>query len=215
MTRLETTVSEVFHYSDRLRTCYTQLTGEAAQVQSDVRDMRMRVQEAENSVTNQVYQAQRLRDDAAARRSHYENMTREAEYAVRRAQDQVQYVLNNPVPVTEYDNEGNAHTHYEVDQAALAAAESALRSAEAEYQYYYGKYREAEALEQEASAVVTRFEAMQNAIVKVGQAIETEQHRIDTYRHKIDAEANYNLNSVQRVKDKLTDYLNCADFSTP
>lgn len=209
MERLDTIVSVVSDYTDSLSSSYIQLTGDTESVRAEVRSMQDSVRAAEQTVSGQVYKARNLEDEARSKRNMYEGMRMNAEAEVRAAQAQVDYVLNNPIPVTETDEDGNSHTHYEIDQAALAAAERELGSAQSEYAYYAAKCADAADIEADASAAVQRFEAMHKAIQNVEQHIGEQLLHIERLQQDVHVEAEYNLTCMRKVCERMTSYLSC------
>lgn len=215
MERLDTIVSAVGTYADRLGISYTHLSGDAENVRSEVSTMEQNVANAERACSNQVYKAKEMQDDAQVKERQYHSLAEDARFEMERARQEVEYVLNNPRVVTETDSEGNTTTYEEIDQAALAAAQRELDRATTEYYHYYNLYMQAAQLAQEAAGVVSKFEMMHKAIQTVAQSLAEERQRIDRYSQQIQEEANHNLLSVKDVHDRMCAYLSCKRIYRP
>lgn len=212
MEKLHTVVSSVHTFSDRMETGYSKLAGSAEQVREYVDQLHTRVRMAEDRVGEQVRQIYHLRDEAEAKVTTYDGMRAQAETEVRVWEDRVQDVLNNPIAVTETDEDGNSYTHYETDYAALAAAERGRDAALAEYNHYNQLYMEASAVASEAAQAQNRFVAMQNGIQAVERSIQAEYDQICRMREQLQAEAMYNMESLHQVQTRLTEYLGSISF---
>ena len=212
MDRLDTVVSAVYSFSGSLSSGYMQMQAEMENVRSEVRAMQDRVNAAEVAVTNQSYKAHDLADEASFKEDMYRDRMEDARCRVQIAQAKVEYVLNNPIAITETDSEGNTYTRYEIDQAALAAAQSELYQAEADYYYYQGKYYEAKQLAAEARAVEQQLQHLKKAIEQVAVHMQVQMHNIETQQQYAYTESSHNLQSMRDVCDKMTAYLNCKSI---
>lgn len=212
MEKLHTVVSGVHTFSDRMEGGYMKLVGSAEQVREHVDRLHTQVRMAEERVGEQVRQIYNIRDEAECKVSNYEGLRDRAEIEVRVWEERVQYVLDNPIAVTETDEEGNSETHYEIDYAALAEAERGRDAALAEYNHYNQLYMEASAVAAEAAQAQTRFEAMQRGIQAVEQSIQAEYDNICRMREQLQEEAQYNLESLHQVKNRLSEYLSSLSF---
>lgn len=212
MERLDTVVSAVQDYTQHLSGSYLQLNGNAETAREEVQGMQSRVDHAHQTVSNQVCQAHSLLDEAAAKKSYYADLRDQAAEEVRQAEEEVQWVLDHPIEITETDSEGNTTTHYEVDHAALSAAQSKLNQAMAEYNYYTGKYYDAEAVCNDAENAVSRFEKMRSAIENISQHIAEQMRGVEQGGYDMRMEANYNLTCMRNVVERMQAYLNCKQI---
>ena len=209
MRMLNTTVSAVNAYANKLGGSYMTLAGESDNVQEEVAQMRQRVQQAQEDATYQREQAGQLKEEASGKVNYYAALLNSAQAEASAAQAEIDYVLSNPIPVTHEDSEGNTYTTYEIDQAALAAAQSRFDRAMAEVRYYQGKVIEAREVEAEATYAYGKLDNLQRGIAAVNGVIQEQQFRISQNDRELRAEAGYNLQSMRHVLERLEEYLGC------
>lgn len=215
MGKLSVTVSAVDAYAQRLGAGYMNIAQESTEIQTEVSEMLMRVQQAQEDVTYQLAQTRELVSEAHSKAMMYESSLESAQRDADDASAEMDYIQSHPIPVTREDSEGNTYTEYVIDEAAYAAASSRYNTAMSQVQYFSAKYTQAMRVTNEATAVCARFENMQRAIASVENLIQEQQYQISQHHREICSEANYNLQYMRNVLEKMGDYLACKPIFIP
>ncbi len=207
MASMKVTLSALEKYAVSHRDGCTALLETAQMLHRTVAQMYHEVQESYNSICVQHARAFSLWEESASKEKAYQSMMLSAESERSRYSDEMSYISSHPVARTSTDTEGNVSTYYEVDRAALRAAESGRNMAHTMYLRHSESAGNAALLSRGSEQNVTRLGTLKQAICSVMQSIENDMYEIKKYIDALIDESQYNLYALGTATESVRDYL--------
>ncbi len=207
MGSIKTTVSAVGAFVDASKSGYGEMIALAQDVLSKAEGLYHSAEAEKEKIEAQVAQANALYNEISAKVNFYEARMDDALYERQSYEEEIEYIYNNPITITETDEEGNETTREIIDTAALRAAERGRDNAQQEYEMYSEKYYEASAVRREVDSIVYRFEMTKKGVEAAANAILQDTYQIKKYIGAMEEESAHNVQALTAVYERLQDYL--------
>ncbi|MBR2296379.1 MAG: C39 family peptidase [Clostridia bacterium] len=215
MASIKTTLSAIEGFTSKNSAGYTAVLEIANDLLSRAERLHVEVRTDGETIENQIYRVKMVLDEASQKANRYAHEANEAAGDSERAQREIQYILDNPKKRTETDEDGNEITVEEIDYEALSVAQRKKEDADERYYYAKGKYQEAAQIVADAQATISKFESMAQAVTYVANSIESITYEIKKYIRMIEEEAEYNIQTLYSLIDKINNYLSTKPIFHP
>ena len=166
-------------------------------------------------ISRQVLKMQSEVEKIVHRTQSYWNSMRAAEDEAEHQERLMQSILDNPIPVSTIDDEGNEHTEYEIDHNSYNAAENSYKEAKASADTYEGKYNDAKDVESKAKNILAILESLKAYIRNESENVSECLMRTRYVINVLKTETDYNLAALSAVIESINYYLSSKSIFMP
>lgn len=215
MAKIKATLSAIEEFNSVTARSYTKVYQQALELLPVIEREYNAIDAEHEKLSKQVVKMQLEVETIEYRTQSYWNSMRAAEDEAYHQEQLMQSILDNPIPVTTTDEEGNEHTEYEVDYDAYNSAEDSYNDAKADAARYEEKFTTAKVVEIKAKNMLASLESLKayicNESENVSECLARTRYAID----ELKSETEYNLAALAAVIESIQYYLSSKSIFMP
>lgn len=215
MASIRAVMSAIEKFNSQSNAGYSELLAMANEILAQTERLCMEVKADKETIDNQICRASAIRDEVSQKASFYEHQMNGYYSDMKRAEEEIEYIMSHPKTRTVTDDDGDSYEVEEIDYGALAAAERRYESAKESYYHFANKYQEAATIAADAVQVIAKFESMGKAVAYVADSIEAATYEIRKFIRLMEEEAEYNLQALSALISRLGEYLSSKPIFHP